>query len=330
MIREGRLHGLRLDHIDGLHDPVQYARRLQRLIRWGHEGETRFRRFYVVVEKILGEGEAMPRLPGVAGTTGYDVLNLIARVLLDGSALAALDRLWVELSGRTLTFGDIVRQAKMRVLDTMLSSEFTVLTRLLGRIAAGHWPSRDFTLDRLRAALQLYIVYFPVYRTYISGALVSASDRATIERTIAAARTEWFGADSSIFDFLKDVLTLDIVGRGRSGYSSARVRRFATKVQQLTGPVIAKALEDTAFYRVHRLLALNEVGGDPSLNALSIAEFHALMKVRAAQSPNAMTATATHDTKRGEDARMRFSRWPSSPTTGRRRSDAGARSILRA
>ncbi len=305
LIRDGRLHGLRLDHIDGLHDPVQYARRLQRLIRRGREQDPRLRRFYVVAEKILAEGEPLPRLPGVAGTTGYDVLNLVTRVLVDDSGWPTLSRVWAATSPRATDFAEIVRDAKARVLDTLLSSEFTVLTRLLGRIAAGHWPTRDFTLDRLRAALELYIMHFPVYRTYFGGTIVSATDRRLIESTIAAARADWFGADTAVLDFLQDVLTLDILHRA-SGYSSARVRRFAGKVQQLTGPVAAKAVEDTAFYRFHRLLALNEVGGDPALGALSVAAFHERMVARAAGTPAAMTATATHDTKRGEDARTRI------------------------
>jgi (1->4)-alpha-D-glucan 1-alpha-D-glucosylmutase len=304
LIAEGRLHGLRLDHIDGLSDPVQYARRLSRLVRAARQPAERTRRYYIVAEKILAEGEPMPKLPGVAGTTGYDVLNLISRVLLDPAGLPQLDALYRRIAGAE-KFEDIVHAAKIRVLDTMLASEFTVLCRLLARIAAGHWPSRDFTFDRLRAALQAYIAHFPVYRTYISGGQVSAEDRATITRTIEKARANWYGPDPNIFDFLKDVLTLDLVAAGRTGYSIPRVRRFAGKVQQLTGPVMAKALEDTAFYRYHRLLALNEVGGDPSLPALTIAEFHRRMAARTAH-PHVMTATATHDTKRGEDARMRI------------------------
>jgi (1->4)-alpha-D-glucan 1-alpha-D-glucosylmutase len=304
LIRSGRLHGLRLDHIDGLYDPLQYARRLQRLIRFGHEDDARFRHFYVVAEKILAEGEPMPHLPGVAGTTGYDLVNVITRVLLDGDGLPGLDRAWAEQGGAR-RFAAVVRDAKLRVLETLLSSEFTVLTRLLGRIAAGHWRSRDFTLDRLRAALRGYIVHFPVYRTYVSGLSVSERDRGIIDRTIAAARNEWHGSDDVVLDFLADVLTLDIL-RQHAGYSSARVRRFVGKVQQLTGPVTAKALEDTSFYRFHRLLALNEVGGEPSLGALPLAEFHARMQVRQRETPLALSATATHDTKRGEDARTRI------------------------
>ncbi|MFZ1884082.1 MAG: malto-oligosyltrehalose synthase [Rhodoplanes sp.] len=306
LIASGQLHGLRLDHIDGLSDPAQYTRRLSRLVRAAREPGARTRPFYIVVEKILADGEPMPDLPGVAGTTGYDVLNVLTRVLLDDSGLEQLDKFYSDvIVGRRENFDDLVRDAKVRVLETMLASEFTVLCRLLARIAAGHWRSRDFTLERLRDALRAYIVQFPVYRTYISGGTVSAEDRETIIQTIARARARWYGPDANIFDFLQDVLTLDLVGPGRTGYSGARVRRFTGKVQQLTGPVMAKALEDTAFYRYHRLLALNEVGGDPALPAITAGEFHRRVRSRTA-TPNAMTTTATHDTKRGEDARTRI------------------------
>lgn len=306
MIAAGQLQGLRLDHIDGLLDPAQYSRRLSRLVRAARPPEDRVRPFYIVAEKILGDSEPMPQFPGVAGTTGYDVLNLITRVLLDDAGMPVLDRTYAELIGRRDHFDDIVRESKARVLETMLASEFTVLCRLLARIAAGHWRSRDFTLERLRAALRGYIVHFPVYRTYISGGHVSAEDRALITETIAKARAAWFGPDANIFDFLQDVLTLDLVAPDRPpGYSAARVRRFTGKVQQLTGPVTAKAMEDTAFYRYHRLLALNEVGGDPALPALTVADFHRRMRMRMAE-PHAMTATSTHDTKRGQDARTRI------------------------
>lgn len=305
MIAAGQLQGLRLDHIDGLLDPAQYSRRLSRLVRAARPPDDRARPFYIVAEKILGDTEPMPQFPGVAGTTGYDVLNLITRILLDDAGMPALDRLYAEVIGRRDPFEDIVRESKVRVLETILASEFTVLCRLLARIAAGHWRTRDFTLERLRAALRAYIVHFPVYRTYISGGHVSAADRTLIIETINKARESWFGPDSNIFDFLQDVLTLDLIAPNRPGYSSARVRRFAGKVQQLTGPVMAKAMEDTAFYRYHRLLALNEVGGEPALPALSIPDFHRRMRMRMAH-PHAMTATSTHDTKRGQDARTRI------------------------
>lgn len=306
MISAGQLQGLRLDHIDGLLDPAQYSRRLSRLVRAARPPDDRASPFYIVAEKILGDTEPMPEFPGVAGTTGYDVLNLITRVLLDEQGMPTLDRYYAELMGRRDPFEDIVRESKVRVLETMLASEFTVLCRLLARIAAGHWRTRDFTLERLRAALRAYIVHFPVYRTYISGGHVSAEDRALITEAIKKARDLWFGPDPNIFEFLQDVLTLDLIAPDRPpGYSSARVRRFAGKVQQLTGPVMAKAMEDTAFYRYHRLLALNEVGGEPALPALSVSDFHRRMRMRMAY-PHAMTATSTHDTKRGQDARTRI------------------------
>src|SRR5204862_3088793 len=131
----------------------------------------------------------------------------------------------------------------------------------------------------------------------------SREDRAIIEGAIAKARDDWFGADVGVFDFLRDALTLDLVAPGRLGHSIARDRRFAFKVQQFTGPMMAKSLEDTAFYRFHRLLALNEVGGSPDARALPVGSFHGLMRGRAKDFPHGLTATATHDTKRGEDAR---------------------------
>jgi (1->4)-alpha-D-glucan 1-alpha-D-glucosylmutase len=331
LIANGQLQGLRLDHIDGLRDPHQYFRRLQRLIEVAacsaHPGKNggpdstnrhaaagsplrqrsvEGERFYVVVEKILAEGERLPRFAGVAGTTGYESLNLISRLLLDARGLSALDRTWREASGENRSFDEILIEAKRRVITNILASEFTVLARLLARIAAGHYSTRDYAPERLRGALELFILHFPIYRTYITPSGPSREDRAIIEAALAKARAEWFGPDADIFDFLRDALTLDLIARGRSGYSIARDRLFAFKVQQFTGPMMAKSLEDTAFYRYHRLLALNEVGGNPAAGALSVEVFHGRMAERVAKWPHGMTATATHDTKRGEDARARL------------------------
>ncbi len=260
----------------------------------------------MVVEKILGEGEALPRFPGVAGTTGYELLNVISRVLIDGRGLETLDRTWRELSGVGRSFEAILRNSRQYVLRTMLSSEFTVLARLLARIAIGHYSTRDYTAERLQHALELFVLNFPVYRTYLTATGPSPADRAIIAATIDKCRAEWSGSDAAILDFLQDALTLDLVVPGRARHSITRVRRFAFKVQQFTGPLMAKSLEDTAFYRYHRLLALNEVGGDPASGALPISEYHQLMAARAAAAPHGLTATATHDTKRGEDARARL------------------------
>jgi (1->4)-alpha-D-glucan 1-alpha-D-glucosylmutase len=304
LIAEGCLQGLRLDHIDGLRDPHQYFRRLQRLVeRNAPPGRAAF---YVIAEKILADGERLPRFADVAGTTGYEWLNAVSRLLLDDSGLAVLERAWHRASGDARAFSETLIEAKRRVIANILASEFTVLTRLLSRIAAGHYSTRDYAAERLRAAFELFVLHFPVYRSYITGSGPSRGDRAIIDGAIAKARTAWFGADIGIFDFLRDALTLDLIAPDRSGHSKARVRHFAFKVQQFTGPMMAKSLEDTAFYRYHVLLALNEVGGNPSARGLPVAEFHHRMAERCTTFPHGLTATATHDTKRGEDARTRL------------------------
>jgi (1->4)-alpha-D-glucan 1-alpha-D-glucosylmutase len=304
LIAEDKIQGLRLDHIDGLRDPAQYCQRLRRLI---HDAQgSRRRPFYLLIEKILGGHEALPRFAGIDGTTGYEWLNAITHVLADRAGLDALDEIWRQIGNAPPAFDPVLRAAKLRVLETLLVSEFTVLTRLLARIAAGHYSTRDYSEDSLRQALELFVLHFPVYRTYITPAGPADSDRQLIAATIAAARKDWFAADDGIFDFLQDALTLDLLAPGRPAHSRPRVRRFAFKVQQFTGPTMAKSLEDTAFYRYHRLLAFNEVGGDPASPAVNVERFHQLMSERAHRWPHGLTATATHDTKRGEDARTRI------------------------
>jgi (1->4)-alpha-D-glucan 1-alpha-D-glucosylmutase len=304
LIANDQLQGLRLDHIDGLRDPAQYTRRLRQLIHKVRGQARRSGAFYILVEKILADDEPMPNLPGVAGTTGYEWLNVISRVLVDGEGLEPLERTWRAFTGERASFSEIVEAAKQRVIDTMLASEFTVLCGQLARIAAGHFSTRDYTIDRLRSGLQQYVIAFPVYRTYVTAAGASPRDRKLIEDTIARARARWRGPDPDVFDFLRDVITLDLAAN--PGYSAPRVRNFALKLQQFTGPLTAKALEDTAFYRYHRLIALNEVGGDPAEPALNPEEFHQRQRGHVDAFPGGLTATATHDTKRGEDARARI------------------------
>jgi (1->4)-alpha-D-glucan 1-alpha-D-glucosylmutase len=304
LIAEDRLQGLRLDHIDGLRDPSQYFQRLRRLIREAHGHSSK--PFYVVVEKILGEGEKLVPFAGVHGTTGYEWLNVITQVLVEEKGLEPLGETWRQVSNTSPKFDPLLMRAKRRVLDTLLLSEFTVLSRLLARIANGHYSTRDFSADTLRQAFELYVLHFPVYRTYLTATGPSALDRQLIATTIEKARADWFGTDEGLFDFLRDALTLDLLKPGRPAHSKPRVRRFALKVQQFTGPTMAKSLEDTAFYRYHKLLALNEVGGEPAAEAMPVAAFHDMMATRAREWPHGMTSTATHDTKRGEDARARI------------------------
>ena len=304
LIAEGRLQGLRLDHIDGLRDPAQYFQRLRRLIRDAQGKDAA--PFYMVIEKILGQHEELHPFAGVHGTTGYEWLNAITQVLVDDSGLGPLDEVWRQISNMPPKLEPILKNAKRRVLETLLTSEFTVLARLLARIASGHYSTRDYSADSLRQALELYVLHFPVYRTYLTSADPTIHDRKLISDTIEKARADWFAADEGIFEFLRDTLTMDLIKPGGPAHSAPRLRRFALKVQQFTGPMMAKSLEDTTFYRYHRLLALNEVGGDPSARALPVETFHDTMTIRAREWPHGMTATATHDTKRGEDARARL------------------------
>jgi (1->4)-alpha-D-glucan 1-alpha-D-glucosylmutase len=303
LVAADQLQGLRLDHIDGLLDPGQYARRLQALIKAVRGGANE--QFYVVVEKILADGETMPALPGVAGTTGYEWLNTISRLLVEQKGRTRLEALWRELAPDQADFDTVLGNAKRLILDTIMASEFNVLAQLLSRIAAGHYSTRDYSPDRLREALRLYVLEFPLYRTYVTAAGCNARDREMIDRTVERARLRWQGTDADIFDFLRKVLSLDLLREGRA-YSRPRVCRFVLKMQQFTGPMAAKSLEDTALYRYHALLGLNEVGGHPTLPGLSVEEFHQRMTARVQHSPHGLTATATHDTKRGEDARTRI------------------------
>ena len=243
LIADGKLQGLRLDHIDGLRDPAQYFQRLRRLVRDAQGRDAR--PFYMVIEKILGEHEKLLAFSGVHGTTGYEWLNAITQVLVDGNGLEPLDEVWRQISNQPPRLAPVLKEAKRRVLETLLASEFTVLSRLLARIAGGHYSTRDFSADSLRQALELYILHFPVYRTYLTPAGPTAHDRALIAETIEKARAEWFAADDGIFDFLRDALTMDLIKPGRASHSAPRVRRFALKLQQFTGPMMAKSLEDT-------------------------------------------------------------------------------------
>jgi len=303
LISEGRLHGLRLDHIDGLWDPDQYCARLQDAIACAQPGGSE--PFYAVVEKILEPNESLPPFPGVAGTTGYEWLNAISRVLIEPQGLAPLAQTWREFTGEQRVFAEILIEAKRYVIANLLASEFTTLVQLLVRIAAGHCGTRDFAPPRLRDALEAFVLQFPIYRTYIAADRVSEADRRVITETIAAARGQET-QDQEIFAFLEALLTLDLIAPGRRTHSRRRVLQFVGKLQQLTGPLMAKSLEDTAFYRDHAILALNEVGGRPDAGALSPSQFHESMAERASNWPHGLTATATHDTKRGEDARMRL------------------------
>jgi (1->4)-alpha-D-glucan 1-alpha-D-glucosylmutase len=302
LIGEGKVQGLRLDHIDGLSDPAAYCSKLTRRIAELRGPDAP--RFFLVVEKILADGESLPPLDGVLGATGYERMALFTRVLADESGLATLDRVWRSVSGVQGCFAAVVLDAKRLVLDTMLSSEFEALAHALLRIAAGGLATRDLMLHRLRRALAAYVLSFPVYRTYVAAGRVGDADARLIDATIAQAKELMSPFDADVLAFLHDVLSMKNLAQ--RGLSRKRIGRFVARLQQFIGPLTAKALEDTGFYRHHRLLAFNEVGGDPGAPALAPAAFHARQQAFAAASPLGLSATATHDTKRGEDARMRI------------------------
>ena len=248
LVAAGQLQGLRIDHIDGLRDPAQYFQRLRRLIRKARGNAPR--PLYIVIEKILGEHESLRPFADVHGTTGYEWLNAITRVLVDDSGLDPLDEIWRQISNTSPRLDPVLKAAKRRVIDTLLTSEFTVLTRLLARIAAGHYSTRDFSADSLRQALELYVLHFPIYRTYLTPAGATAHDHALISATIEQARADWFAADDGIFDFLRDALTMDLIKPGRALHSAAARSAFCPQ-----GAAIHRS-GDGEVARGHRVLSL--------------------------------------------------------------------------
>ncbi|KQP33356.1 4-alpha-glucanotransferase [Methylobacterium sp. Leaf102] len=299
-IREGRIDGLRIDHIDGLADPQGYARALQAAVGPG---------FYVVVEKILEPGERLRPWP-VAGTTGYDVLNQLDGILVDKGKQAAIRDLYEARTHFDEPYKFQLRAAKAEILEISFASELEVMTSDLKAVADADRRTRDFSVNAIRRALIEIIARFPTYRSYLPGDLdesdVEDEDVRLIENAVKKAKRWSALPDRSVHDFAADAMLgrIDVTGPGRP--DPAVILRFRRRFQQLTGPVMAKSLEDTLFYRFSELLALNEVGGDPGEYGIDAEHFHALQAARARDWPNAMIATATHDTKRGEDARSRL------------------------
>jgi (1->4)-alpha-D-glucan 1-alpha-D-glucosylmutase len=298
LLRDGTLDGLRIDHVDGLLDPKGYLVRLR---------ERAPRPFYLVVEKILARHEMLRDDWPVEGTTGYEFANLVLGLLVDPGGEPAFTRIYSEFTGANTDFDDVVRQCKIRIMQNEMASELNVLARDAARVARQNPRTADFTRNILQRALKEIIAGFPVYRTYVDGdATPTEADRRDLDWAVAQARRNVTDVDSSVFDFLLRLLSTDLVARPRGGFSRHSVVRLAMRVQQYSGPVMAKGLEDTAFYRYNRFVALNEVGGHPNHFGVSIAAFHKANAQRAGLSPHAMLATATHDTKRGEDVRARL------------------------
>jgi (1->4)-alpha-D-glucan 1-alpha-D-glucosylmutase len=298
LLREGVLDGLRIDHVDGLLDPKGYLLQLRELAP---------RPFYLVVEKILAHHETLWGDWRVEGTTGYEFANLVLGLLVDPAGEAAFTRLYRAFAGIETSFAAIVRECKIRIMRNEMASELNVLARDAARIARQNPHTADFTRNILQRALQEIVACFPVYRTYIDGAAdPTEADRRDIDWALSQARRNETDVDPSVFEFLHRLLTTDLIAAPRSGFSRHTVVRFAMRVQQYSGPVMAKGLEDTAFYRYNRFVALNEVGGNPDQFGVSPGAFHWANARRASQFPHAMLGTSTHDTKRGEDTRARL------------------------
>jgi (1->4)-alpha-D-glucan 1-alpha-D-glucosylmutase len=303
LVSEGLVTGLRVDHPDGLYAPAEYFQRLQRgaaqaLGRAGGDD------FYILAEKILAPGEHLPEDWPTAGTTGYEFLNLVNGVFVDRAQARTLEQVYARIIKLRPPFAEVVYECKRLIMEMSMASELNMLSHRLNRISEKHRSSRDFTLGSLTTALREIIAAFPVYRTYV-GDRPDDRDREYIARAVAHAKRRTATMYASIYDWIQDVLTLRFPEWATEEDRAERVD-FVRRFQQMTGPITAKGYEDTVLYRFNRLVSLNEVGGDPSRFGTALGEFHAENVERRRRSPHALSATATHDTKRGEDVRTRI------------------------
>lgn len=311
LVKRKWVTGFRIDHVDGLFDPQQYFQRLQKAcveaLKDEKLSDQEERPFYVIVEKILEGHEQLPLQWNVWGTTGYDYLNLLNGLFISVNSERILRKFYEGFTEQRETMAQIVYTCKKLILLVSMSSELYILARHLEDVAEQHRLSRDYTLESLGSALRDMIACFPVYRSYIrlNDQEVSAEDKKYIKGAIQQAKKLNPASDPSIFDFIESVLLLqDPIGLNEK--QIAYRRNFIMRFQQLTGPVMAKGLEDTTFYRYYPLVSLNEVGMDPYSFGTSIQTFHHKNQQRLAQWPHTLLTTFTHDTKRSEDVRARI------------------------
>ena len=339
LVAEGKVDGLRIDHPDGLYDPATYFRRLQdhtilalarrafatdpalEAVEWkdvephlrdrtaalvtppgeGHTGPP----LYVVVEKILGSREVLVESWPVHGTSGYDFLNEVGGLFVDGDRSDKVSRTYDDFVQASTRFSDLVYSKKLLIMQVSLPSELHMLTHQLDRLAQKSRRSRDFTYSTLRYALREVIACFPVYRSYIDAAGASPTDRRNVEAAVRRARLRNPLVSGRVFRFIRDMLLGDSPA-ALDDDDRAQQQRFAGKFQQVTAPVMAKGVEDTAFYNFNRLISLNEVGGDPDRFGVRREALHAYNQERQARWPYALSPLSTHDTKRSEDVRARI------------------------
>ncbi len=331
---EGLISGLRVDHPDGLLDPLQYLKRVQRLYAasrclgaepvgqlaadgieldvhaaFGQQPESGEQQapLYLLVEKILELGEHLPDQWPVVGTVGYEFANLVNGILIDRRHERLFTNLYHRITDGSVRVDRLIYESKKLVMRRALASEVNVLTHMLDEISNQDRGARDYTRGVLREAIRETIACFPVYRTYIDErGHVGETDRAYIEQAIDCAKRQNEILAPAAFDFLRSILLLEGNDGNASVFGYRRQLYFTLKFQQLTGPVMAKGLEDTACYVYNRFISVNEVGGTPAAFGIPVSEFHRANQERAKHWPNSMLGTSTHDTKRSEDVRARL------------------------
>ena len=319
LIATGKIDGLRIDHPDGLYAPEHYFRTLQTAVSGlspetdavaapenGSAGERQAALpLYVVVEKILADSEQLPSTWMVHGTTGYDFSCLLNGLFVDQDAEEAMTGIYHRFIGREVDFAALAHDCKRLIIRTAMAGELNVLSEQMHRLAKRSRYTQDFTLNGLREALTEIVAFFPVYRTYCTGDGLDDNTRHSVELAVQRAKARWQVEETSIYDFIGSVLLLETMPQPDGRHDRAVVG-FVLKLQQYTGPVMAKGLEDTAFYIYNRLVSLNEVGSDPCRFGVSVAAFHAANRARCATWPAGMLTTSTHDSKRSEDVRARI------------------------
>lgn len=293
LYEEGLIDGLRVDHVDGLADPAGYCRRLRA------ELDARRPGGWLVVEKILAHGEVLDPDWGCDGETGYAFMDQVGALLHDPAGEEPLTRLWRDVSGRTGDFHQEERQARLELLDRAFAGQLRAAARAFHRLARASVPTRDLTEAALERAIRALLAAFPAYRTYAQGEPAPQADRERLAAALDGARPHFAPGEASVAEQVVAWLSGEA---GDPALAAEAARRF----QQLSAPLAAKSVEDTAFYRYARLLSRNEVGADPARISLDVAGFHDANAARAGSAPRSLVATATHDHKRGEDVRARL------------------------
>ena len=305
LIANHQVTGLRIDHIDGLYDPLEYLLRLQQHST-PHLKETwKSLGFYIVVEKILTADEILPPEWPVFGTTGYDFVNMVNALFVDNRGAQNLGEIYSRFTGSQVAFNDVAYEKKKQVSEELFHSEMRALGRQLGYLAHHNNRTDDLSPEELTKVIIEVTACLPIYRTYVKALAVSPQDKLYLERAVEAARQRNPEMDVIILDFLKRMLTLDFPQHLTSEQKEAWLH-FVLRWQQLTGAIMAKGFEDTALYSYNRLVSLNEVGGDPGSAGVSIDDFHSRNLSRLERWPHTLNATSTHDTKRSEDVRARI------------------------